>query len=107
LAKSSSNLSSLLFFLAGYTYSQKDILRKIESGKIKCFLRFFIAIIGPEFKKKHQISIHGSIILKVQNKEGCFKKFYIHKFISCDQIWLILPVDRHRHFGYYIKKFDP
>jgi hypothetical protein len=80
------------FFRAGYTYSQKSILREIESGKIKCFLRFLIAITGPEFKKKCQISTHGSIILKVKkNKEGCCKKFYIHKFISCSQIWLNLP----------------
>ncbi len=93
MAKSSSNLSSLFFFfLGGYTYSQKAILRKIKSGKIKYFLRFLIAITGPEFKKKRQISTHGSIILKVKkNKEGCFKKFYIHKFICCSQIWLNLP----------------
>jgi hypothetical protein len=57
--------------LAGYTYSQKAILREIESGKIKCFLRFLIAIIGPECKKKRQISLYMvQLYLKVKNKEG-------------------------------------
>jgi hypothetical protein len=44
------------------------------------------------------------LYLKVKNKEGWFKKFYLHKFIYCSQIWLNLLVDRHRHFGYYITK---
>jgi hypothetical protein len=45
-------------FLLLAMYSQKAIL-KVKSSKIKCHLRFSIAIIWPKIMKIRQISVNG------------------------------------------------
>ncbi len=72
---------------------------EIWSRKIKvCFLRFSIDRIQPNFKKKLQISTHGSN--RVAKKEKDVFKILI-SYLAC-QNWLNLHVDHH-HFGYIAK----
>jgi uncharacterized membrane protein YfcA len=59
---------SLVGFILLAIYSQNAILKI----KISCLFRFSIARIQPKFKKKGQISIHGS--LQVAKKEEDLKK---------------------------------
>jgi hypothetical protein len=49
--------ASPFFSLAIYG---QEVIFKIKSAKIKCFLRFSIAEIQTEFKKNRQISILAS-----------------------------------------------
>jgi hypothetical protein len=60
------------------------MLRKIESGKIKCFLRFLIAIIGSECKKKRQISLYMvQLYFKSKIKKDDLKSFtFINLYIG-------------------------
>jgi hypothetical protein len=74
----------------------------IWSSKINvCFLRFSIGRIQPKFKKKCQISTHGSN--RIAKKEKDVFKILV-SYIAC-QNWLNLHVDHH-HFG-YIAKLTP
>jgi hypothetical protein len=58
------------FFFAGYIFGQKEKL-KTKSAEIKCFSRFSIARIKPQFKKVHQmVQVHS------QKYRRMFKAFY-------------------------------
>jgi hypothetical protein len=75
---------------------------EIWSCKIKvCFLRFSIARIQPQFKKKCQISTLGSNGLAKKEKDVFT---ILISYLAC-QNWLNLHVDLH-HFG-YITKLTP
>jgi hypothetical protein len=66
------------FWLA--IYSQKAKL-KVNSPKIKCFLRFFNnQKFDKKFKKFYQICTHGSSRL-AKNIEACFKCFALILYI--------------------------
>jgi hypothetical protein len=99
---SSYHIGTSLFFC--WQYIAKKAILRIKSAKIKCFLRFSIAIIRSKFKKNHQISIDGNFYRWVKRVaksiEGCLKNLF--SYLACSQIWLNLLVDHH-HFGYIRK----
>jgi hypothetical protein len=72
------------FWLA--IYSQKAKL-KVNSPKIKCFLRFFNnQKFYQNFKKFYQICTHGSSRL-AKNLEACFKFFAFILYIIAKSLY--------------------
>ncbi len=87
--------------------SQKDILRKLESAKIKSYLRFSIAIIPPKLKKILPAFL-CTCLLQVgsqKNYRRMFKRNVLPYLASSQKIWLNIFVG---HLPFWLNhKIDP
>jgi hypothetical protein len=82
-----SSLSACFFGLAN-TEPKSWMYYKLKSAKIKCLLRFSIAIIRSKCKKNLHISLHG---FKYFSQKWDLMKNVLLSYLACSQIWLSLP----------------
>jgi hypothetical protein len=80
-------------------FISKDIVIKIKSVKIKCFLRFSIAIIWSNFKRKSPDFYTWFKYVAKNIDDG--QKILL-SYLAYSQIGLNPPVEHH-HFGYITK----